>query len=303
MSLEANAYDTTAANADNIIPELYNEELQQYQYELEGLRPLGTDVTARIMPRAGNSLNIYKGTEFSVGTLTQGTDTPVSELDFDSVELTINEYGDAKQIPLDTVEDSFDFLVSDLSYGAASAIAENNDNVIMTELNNTTEGAIYPLASGSRRTDADITSGDTFDKEQVTEARRRLRINNRFLKYLIIHPNQYKAILDDQDFIPSDNYPTGTLVSGSVGTLYGAQVVEHNSVTSVEENSVDVYRAMALGEDRAGRQKSFVFGYKRMPVFEFDREFNRKRAITFHYHYRFGSKIVWNEGVIPIKSA
>ena len=304
MSLEANAYLTSDAVSDNIIPELYNEELQQFQYELEALRPLGSDVTERILPRAGNNLNIYKGTEFAVGQLTQGTDTPVSELDFDSVVLTVNEYGDAKQIPLDTIEDSFEFLVGDLAYGAASAIAENNDNVIMTELNNTSENAIYPISSGvTRVNNTNIAVTNVFDKEQVTEARRRMRINNRYLKYLVIHPNQYKAILDDEDFIPKDNYPAGILMNASVGKLFGAEVIEHNSVTSVTENSVSVYRAMALGEDRAGRQKSFVFGYKRMPVMEFDREFNRKRAVTFHYHYRIGAKIVWDEGIIPIKSA
>ena len=304
MALEANAYLTTDAVADNIIPELYNEELQQWQYEQEALRNLGADVTSRILSRAGNNLNIYKGTEFQVGALTQGTDTPISELDFDTVVLTVNEYGDAKQIPLDTIEDSFEFLVGDLAYGAANAIAVNNDNVIMTELQNTTEDEVYPLNTGTRRTSANIAATDKFDKEQVTEARRRMRINNRFLKYLVIHPNQYKAILDDSDFISKENYPTGILVSASVGTLFGAQVVEHNSVTSVTENTnVTVYIAMAIGEDRAGRQKSFCYGYKRMPVMEWDREFNRKRALTFHYHYRFGAQIVWDEGIIPIKSA
>lgn len=305
MALESNSYLTTDANADGIIPELYNEELQQYQYELEGLRPLGTDVTSRILDRAGNSLSIFKGTQFSVSSLTQGTDTPVSALDFNNVELTVSEYGDAKQIPLDTIEDSFEFLVGDLSYGAAGAIAENNDSVIMTALNATSSSAIYPISSGvTRYTSATIVATAQFTKEQITEARKEMRNDKRIMKYLVISPEQEKAILDDSDFIDAQNYPAGVLVTGALGTIYGVQIIPHTSVTSVTENTdVTVYRAVALGESRDGRQKSFVFGYKRLPVMEFDREYNRKRAVTFHYHYRFGAKITWDEGVIILKSA
>ncbi len=304
MALEANAYVSASAATDVVIPTLYNEELQQFQYEQELLRRFGTDVTSRILPRAGNSLYIYKGTEFSVSALTQGTDTPVSALDFNNVQLTVAEYGDAKQIPLDIIEDSFEFIVSDLAYGAASAMAENNDAVIMTALVATSTSDIYPISSGTTRyTSSTIVAAGVLDKEQINQAKKEMREDNRFLKACIVSPKQGKDLRDDADFLDASAFPAGTLSTGVIGKIYGCEIVEHNSIQTATENSVTVYQAVALGEDASGRQKPFVFGYKRMPTMEFDREYNRKRAVTFHYHYRFGAKIVWNEGVYVLKSA
>ncbi len=305
MALETNAYKQSDAATDNVIPELYDETLQQHQYEIEVLRNFGTDVTARIMPRAGNSLNIYKGTEFSVSALTEGTITPVSALDFDNVELTVAEYGDAKQLSWLSIEDSFEFVVNDLTYGATGAIAENNDAVIMTELNTTTTTAVYPIKTGATRyVTGDIVATATFDAEMISEAKRQFQISKRVIKTVVIHPNQEKAVIDQDKFISEDNYAAGVLMNGALGKIYGAQIVPHTSVTSAVENtSVTVYRAIALAESRDGRQKSFVYGYKRMPTMKFDNEIDRNRATTFHYHYRFGAKIVWNEGIIVLKSA
>ena len=302
MALEANAYTRTNAATDGVVPNLYDEVAEKYLYEAEVLRPLGIDKSGMILNKPGKSFQVFKETAFSVSQLTEGTDTPVSALDFDSITLTVNWYGDAKQISKENLSEVFDFVWDDIRYGAANALAVNRDNVIMSELLNTTSSAIYPISSGSTRyTSADITADATLTYEQITEAWRRMRLNHRMIKAVIVHPNQMKSLMNDDKFINED-YKAAGRIKGSIGRVMvgnpnGIAIIPHTSVQSVTENSVTVYQAIALGD------RAFIYAQKVNPVFEFDDEYKRKRAITFHYYEAFGVKILHDEAVIPIKSA
>ena len=89
MAVEANAYLRPDATADGVVPNLYDEQAEKYLYEAEALRFLAIEKSAMIQGRPGKTLQVFKETQFTVGELTEGVDTPVSALDFDSVTVGI----------------------------------------------------------------------------------------------------------------------------------------------------------------------------------------------------------------------
>lgn len=301
MSLETNAYTRTEGVAQDVNPNLYDEQAERYLYEAEKLRPLAVDVSSFLLNRPGRSYTKFKGQEFEVSELSEGTDTPVSAIGFDKVTLTVNWYGDAKQMSKEEISEAFDFVVDDLSYGASGALAHNRDVQIMTELLNTSTDAIYPFSSGVARTSANISTSDLFQYEQITRASTLMMVSENQeadLQAVIIHPYQKEAIVNDDRFIDKTLYGGNVMSSGLIGEIAGAAIIVSNKVQSVVENTnVIVYQAIALGP------RAFMYGQKVSPVFEFDDEYKRKRAVTFHYYESFGVKNFHENRIIPIKSA
>lgn len=304
MSLETHAYKISDAGTDGVIPNLYDEIAEKYIYNAEILRPFGVDKSGMIKGRPGKTIQVFKETQFSVSSLTEGTDTPVTALDFGNVTLSIGWYGDAKQISLENLEVTFDFVWDDIKLGASGALAENRDSIIMTELLNTTTSASYPTsAAGTVYTSSTIIDGASISYAQIVEVKTSMRINKRKLSTMIVHPNQEADLLNDEKFISADyNSNQGMAVNGMVGRMAGATFVVSNAVQSAVEGTsstgtCDVYQAIALGE------RPFLYAQKVDPVFEFDREYNRKRGITFHYYEAFGAKILHDESVMIVKSS
>ena len=303
MTLDTNAYKRSSASNYGTVPSLYDEVAEKYIYEEEILRPLGIDRSGMILGKPGKSFQVFGEQQFTVGKLTEGVDTPVSSLGFGSVTLTVDWYGDAKQISKENLSENFDFVWGDLREGASKALGENRDNVIMTELLTTTSSAIYPISSGTTRfTSSTITSAGTLTYEQMTEAWKQMRINKRKLRAIVVYPTQFKALMNDDKFIRSDYSKAGTL-NGEVGRVMigsepgGVAVLPHTAVQSSTENSTTVYSAIAIGD------KPFIYAQKVNPVFEFDEESKRSRSVTFHYYEAFGVKLFYSQSVIPLKSA
>lgn len=298
MANDANAYERAESTADVTTPNLYDAAAEKYMYEQERLRPLAIDKSAMILNKPGKQFYVYKETAFTVSALTEGTSTPITALDFNNVQLTVNWYGDAKQLSKEVVSEAFDFVVNDLNIGAAGAFATNRDTVIMTELLNTTTSAIYPTKSdGTKYTSSTIVSTAVLQYDQIVEARAYTRINAKLpIKTIIVHPNQEASLLKDDKFISAD-YSAGTAAStGIIGRIAGADVIESTAVQSVTENSVTVYVAIALAD------RAFMYAQKVNPVMEMDEETKRQRAITFHYYEAFGVKILYSERIVPLKS-
>ena len=302
MALEANAYTVSDATTDKVIPSLYDEVAEKFLYETEVLRPLGADKSGMLLGKPGKSITVYKETQFSVSGLVEGISTQVSALDFANVELNVNWYGDAKQIGKENLSYAFDFVWGDIREGAAKALGENRDNVIMTELLNTTSLPIYPIntGTGAHYSDSDIPIAKGLSYKQIVEARTAMKKNKRVLQYVVVSPDQAGDLLNDEKFISSLYGAQGTAINGQLGKMAGATFIESNTVQTTDEGSGDlvtVYNAIALGP------KAFLYAQKVSPVFEFDEETKRARSVTFHYYEAFGVKVFYNESIIVLKSS
>jgi len=301
MALDANAYKRAAASTDGVVPEVYDERVIEHLYNAEKLRPLADDVSSYLLGKAGKTITFFTETQFSASTLTEGTDTPISALDYANFDLTLAWFGDAKQISMETLSENFDFVWDRVRIGAAGALAENRDVQIMTELLNSTSDAIYPISTGTTRyTDANIIAGAGDMYEQAVKCKVEMAKDNLNMSYLVISPDQSYKLYNDAKFYTNSTSEMDVIKNGVIGKYLGFKVIESNNVQITDEGAADaieVSNAIALSD------KAFYYAQKLTPVMEFERETKRQRAWTFHYFEAFGVKIKRNEGVIVMKTA
>lgn len=292
MTLDANKFSTGNTSHAYVAPTLWSNAIEKQVYEAEIMRPLGVTDT-RALNGAGKQINIAKGNAFTVSALTDGTITPVSALTYDQVTVTFVEYGDAKQVTMKELMEAFQETMDDMIYSAGKALAVKRDLVIITALVAGATATLY--ADGVVATT--ITAGNTFDTDFLADIFTAGRLLNYNKKYLVIHPNCEKSLVKLSSFMFANQYgSTEPRMNGELGTYLGMKIFANTQIPSATENSVTVYKNLALGE------RPFVFAQKMQPKLEFERESNRDRAITFHYWEVYGVSVLNAESVHVCKA-
>jgi len=292
MTLDANIFKTSATSHAYVAPTVWSEAIEKQAYEAEVMRPLGlTDM--RGFNKAGKQINIAKGNAFTVSALTDGVITPVSSLSYDQVTVTFTEYGDAKQVSMKELSEAFESTMSDMIYNAGQALGYKRDGVIITALVNGATATIY--ADGVVSTT--ITASNTFDTDLLADVFTAGRLLNFQKKNLIVHPYCEKSLIKLSAFIDASQYGSSEVrMNGELGKYLGMKVFSHLQIPYATENSVTVYKNLALGD------RAFVFAPKKSPALEFEREINRDRAITFHYWEVYGVSVLNAESVHVVKA-
>jgi len=296
MAVDANAYQTTAANTAGAVPLIYGQNVIRKLYENDIMRGYMEDVS--VLLGAGNTWQVpIENSVFAMGTLTEGTATPISTLAFGKKDLTVVWYGDAKQWTIELDANAFSYVLNNNRENAAAAIGENRDNKIIAELTTSTSSAIYPFkADGSKYTSADVAADSFMSYEQIESTRVTMRLNKLSLKNIFVHPTQASSLRRDIRIVNNTNYNANVMERGELKTVSGIQLIEHPSITSVTENTETVYIALACMD------KPAFYATKKQPVFELSRRDILDRAWTFHYFEAFGVLNKRNEGIIPVKS-
>lgn len=294
MAVDANAYLTTDAVSESATPIIYGEEdvLRAKLFKAQKL-PQRMDDISGMAKGAGNKIQLPEElSTWAVSTLTEGTATPVSALEFGADDLLFVWYGDAKQWTLEAQAIVFPYVLSRMRGNALQAFGENRDNIVIGELLNTTSAAIYSgtAAAGT------IVAGDTFEYQQIAKARRTMEIDNLELDFVLVHPSQALGLDIDANITDNTKYAADMIEKGVMKDIYGSEIISHASVQSVTENTVTVYQALAC------MAKPAFYASKVEPSMDMFKENPRERAWTFHYFEAFGVKLKRNEGIIPLKS-
>jgi len=296
--VDANAYLISDAVSESATPIIYGEEdvLREKLFTAQKL-PQRMDDISGMAKGAGNKIQLPEElSTWAVSTLTEGTATPISALQFGADNLLFVWYGDAKQWTLEAQSVVYPYVLSRMRGNALKAFGENRDDIIIGELLNTTSTAKYPVNGGTEATSATIDSDDTFQYKQVARARRQMEINNLDLAFVIVHPTQALSIDTDDNITDNTKYNVGMIEHGVMKDIYGTEIISHSSIQSVTENSVTVYQALACME------KPAFYASKVAPSMDMFKENPRERAWTFHYFEAFGVKLKRDNGIIPLKS-
>lgn len=294
MTLETNVYKTADASTDNINPIMWSPEAEKYIYEGSAFMPFAV-VDERYMGKPGKKVIYTVESAFTMSALTEGTETPVSALDFSTVEVEFNAYGDAKQVGWEQIELGPSFVLKDIKYGALGSAIEKRDSVIVAELLTTTTTGIYPNGHDS----SSVVSTDTYDTEVINHAMTLMEESQaRKLEAIIIHPRQAYSLRQLQQFTDASKLGSDRVVSkGQIGEYLGVKILKSNHITTSTENTITVYKSIALG------RRPFVFLPKTKLRFFEEEETKRDRAVTFSWFEMYGVKIIHNESVIVITTA
>lgn len=293
MAISTNYFSSGSTSAGYVNPIVWSEESEKYIYENAVFQQLGkTD--NRQLNRPGKQYNYQFGTSSSMGVLTEGVATPVSNITYTQVSVNFYGYGDAKQVSKEELSQGFSYILSDIQENAFGAMIENRDSVIYTELLNTTSTGIYPGTA----TSSTIASTDVFSVEMIAEVETTMeQTQAKKCNAIVIHPKQKYSLITNSNFIDASKLGSDRVIrTGMIGEYYGIPIYVSNHITTATENSLTVYKAVALGRD------PFVFMPKRNFEFAFEEETKRDRMITASYWEMFGTKILRNESVIIMTS-
>lgn len=289
--IQANAYKSDNSTADYVNPLRLDENLRKHLYDQEMFRFLGKTDTSQLNV-AGRGKQIDIEGSWSVNALTEAVETPVSAWSVSQVTIEFNAYGDAKQFTEEQLVKQISDVTGNFMYNANSAFGINRDNVIVTTLMTTTTTGYYPNAHD----DTTVVSTDTLGADDIRKLIRDSKGTQAGgLKGLVLHPNVVYDLTGDDKFLLAQNdarVSAEISATGFAGSLYGLPIFESNRIQTATENSVTVYKNILLGNN-----EPFIFMPKKAPVYEFDPEYSRARAMTFHYWEMFGVGIVISDSV------
>jgi len=294
MTITENIFSRSSTAAAYVSPIIWDDKLEKYVYDAAVFPRFAVNDT-RHLNKPGRQVNYQFNAGYSMGLLTEGIATPVSELSFTQVTLTFNAYGDAKQITEEELAQGFDYLLSDIKQNAVGSAIENRDAVIVTELLTSSGTGIYSNGKAS----GTISSTDTFNTDMVADLKVAMAQSQaKECQGIVVHPEQYGDMLKLPNFVNASQYGDGRVIrSGEIGSYIGIPIMMSNQITTASENSITVYKAIALG------RRPFVYATKKMMTFGFEQETLRDRTITASWWEMFGVSILRNDSVIIMTSA
>jgi len=294
MAVSANAYATYSANSSYTNPIIWSPVAEKYIYEQNPFQQFAVN-DPRFLNKPGRQGNYTLDTAYSMGLLTEGVETPISALSFEQVTVLFYGYGDAKQITDEQLATGFDYVMNDVKYGALGAMAENRASVMVTELMTTSSTGIYPNGKAS----GTITSDDTFNTDMIADVSSAMEESQaRKCEAIVVHPRQANSLRKLEQFVDASKLGSDRVIrSGMIGDYLGISIMVSNHITTASENSITVYKAIALG------RRPFLFAQKRLFEFNMERERIRDRAMTLSWWEMFGVSILHNDSVVILTSA
>lgn len=299
---DANAYDLTQLGTEDGIPMLYDRQRIEALYDVEVVRPAATDKSGRLSGE-GNKFNVYTRERFSTPStpLADGATIDITGVTHTPTEITINYYGDAKQMNEQALDSGFEFFFSDFSTDAVEALGELRNAIGMTELTSNASETVYPKTDAGVYYDNITVDGNAImTYEQVLDIATKLK-RNRHTRgaYGFVAPEQMAQLLLDSRVVSIDYMNTKNAINGTVGRLHGVDFIETNAIpTATENTSYEVASAVFLSK----KPDTFIFAEKKAPVIRVGRDSVRDLFINWSYHTAFGFKVVDSNGVIVGKS-
>jgi len=294
----AAGYVTTIKWDENLRKHIYDAEMFRFIQGANG-RVLGrTDTRYLDAPVKQGNIQIEGG--WSVSSLTEGTETPVSAYSATQVSVTFSEYGDAKQFTEEQLVRQLRGVEGNLVYNALGALGENRDDTIITELM-TSSNSYY--ASGNDHDSDDVVVGDVLLAKDVKAVAATMAASGQSngMGALVVHPKVAFDLFDDDEL----NLATGNIMTsdkiamdGYLTSYAGVRIYQHRGIQTATENSITVYKNLVLGNN-----EPFVFAPKRLPDMQFDNEYVRARVMTFHYWEMFGVQIVQEDSTYVLTSS
>lgn len=298
MSNDANVFKNGLTAAGYVTPKEWSTEIEQVARQRNIMRQLtGSILVVDRIGAPGNTFYIQKNVALSAAAVTDGNSVSISSLDFSQVTVTASIIGVATQITLKQLRDQLSTVRDDVIMNLGTALGEKEEADIISELYTTTSTTIY---AGSK-TASTITVTDTFSVTVLINGRKSMRVSKRTPRYLVIHPAQESALINDQKFLDA-SYLGSTSVNreGFIGRYLGIDVFVSTNIgsfTGGSNSDLTVYKALLLGERAA------VLLDKAPATVDIDRNLIQDLSVTMVAYKDYGVEILNNESIRILASA
>lgn len=298
MTNDANIFKNSVASAILVTPEEWSFEIEQVAREASIFRNMPFSVV--LMNRIGvpgNKEYISKNVPLAASSVTDGDAVPISEIEFDQIEVTASISGVSTQITLKQLRDQLPTVRADVIQNMGLALAEKEEKDIIAALETATSDAIYP----GDKTASTIDNDDVMTSKLFNKAVTAMRIDKRKARNLVVHPVMEGQLRDDDQFIDASRLGDDRVNrTGLLGTYFGVNVYGTTNISSDMEGSgsdVEVYNNLLLGD------RALVLMDKLRPTFEMDRNIVQNLSVTMVAHADYGMSVLNDESVRVVKAA
>lgn len=209
---------------DLFVPEVVADAIDKKLVDAIRFAPLAV-IDTTLVGRAGDSLTMpsyeYIGDAVDVE---EGTDIPIAKLTQDTEKVTVAKIGKAVE-----------FSDEALLMGANNDIAEEAAKQVVVAINSKLENDLINAMSTSATLTAslDLTSGNIT--HGIADALSKFGEDIDGEKVLLASPAVYTALVKSDGWIPNTEAGANIIINGTVGTIFGAQVVLSNRLTARNE--------------------------------------------------------------------
>jgi hypothetical protein len=303
------------------IPEVWAAQIEA-RAEIERVFAKYCKINTDLVGRAGDTIKIPRRAYVDLNTYhAEAQSELVSmtqnfELELETVTLTPTEMGISGRISKQAIDEAMISLVNDTQAGLALAMADKQDQDILTALMATavsggpkyvnakkdattfTSGDYTTAFAGAAITG--VTAADVLDLSVIVEASEVIMPSNGFkADTLFIHPRQKASLLRSEDFINAARAgATSARSNASVANVWGLEVVSSRRVpTHAISGSVTGYQAILIDSKNA-----VALAYKRPITVETEYK-PAERMYYFYVTSMYQAKRLNDGAVVIINSA
>lgn len=246
-ALETNSFQTSAASADYINPEVWVRKIEEFMKAKLVLAPLGK-VYNELLGAPGDTLNIQFDAELTATTLTESTAITPGALSYTQVVFSPYEVGLAVALTRKQRIRSINDIMEEKTRAMGYALAKKKDSLAIAAL---VAGKGNSINANSVVT-SDITTSDTLDTDDIANAIKELRVDEHEAKYLIIHPKQENSLMKLSQFIDASVYGgREAVLNGEIGRYLGLRVLVTTQITRNATTST-AYDAIVMDDNVFG---------------------------------------------------
>lgn len=277
--------DTGTADVAGIIPEVWSKQVEEAARPKRVCRNL-IKVNTDLLNKPGDLIRIPRRGTVTAGALAEhGTVTPSLLTYTTALTLTPSEVGAAVAITRQSVDRGYVNLVGDSTVELGEALAQKEDQDIITALSGATSNALF---GGNATGTADIAAGDVLSPSLFAEAIKDIRKNDFEPDAIIIAPEQQWTLSTWPQFTNAATFGGRQVIeTGYVPSYMGVKVYTSTNVTSgTGGTGTDIaYHTCYMMDSK----RAAAIAVKRNPTVETEyKTLERKHYVTATMEYAAG---------------
>lgn len=246
-ALETNAFQTSAASAAYLNPEVWVRKIEEFKRAKLVVAPLGK-VFNELLGQAGDSINVQFDTALTAASLVESTAITPNALTYTQVVFTPLEYGIAVALTRKQRIRSINDIMQEKTMAMGEALARLQDTLCIAQLVASAGNSVI----ANSKVIASVLSSDLMDTDDIADGLKELRVDEHDGKYLIVHPKQENSLLKNSNFIDASVYGGREVVlNGEIGKYLGIRVLVTTQITRNATTST-AYDALLLDENVFG---------------------------------------------------
>ena len=263
-AIDSSGFQTTAASADYINPEIWNRMLLEHTESQLVIAKLGRQYND-LLNRPGDVLDVAVDAEpTEASALTESSDVTIDTLSFTQVQFTPTEYGAAYQLSDKEARRSFFDLMQNIVKKLGYRMALKKEKLVISTL---AAGAGNSYMANGKTATSDIGSSDTIDELDIVQTRALIKADKYVPTTLIIGVEQEADLLSSAAFQDASKYGSrDAILGGFIGRAFGLDIYWSDLITAAS----NVETALMLGVSKSG-EESFGICQKKLPGVETER--------------------------------